>query len=130
MKMSTMKSLKSCNDEDNGGYHSKVGKAVAGVEASTIAWLTLPARLIIIIIHIDEEDGQDEEDVEEDVEEDEDDGEDHDHDDLVTNKVFSGLHTFLTVRALRVWAAKLLPSCQQIFLPYFEFCKNPLITEN
>ena len=118
-----MKSLKSCNDDDNGGYHSKVGEAVAGVEASTIAWLTLPARLIIILIIIDEEDGEDEED--------EDDGkDDHDHDDLVTNKVFSGLHTFLAVRALRVWAAKLLPSCQQIFLPYFEFCKNLLKTEN
>ena len=67
-----------------GGYHFKVVEAVAGVETSTIAWLALPARLIIIII-IDEKYDEDEDD---------------DEDDLVTNKVFAGLQTFLTVRAM------------------------------
>ena len=94
-------------------YHSKVGKAVAAVEANTIAWLALPARLLIRIF-IEEEDYDGEDD-----EEDGDDGEDdHDHDHLVTDKVFAGLHTFLAVRAPAVWTAKLLRSCQQIFLTF------------
>ena len=48
-----------------GGYHFKVVEAVAGVETSTIAWLALPARLIIIII-IDEKYDEDEDDDEDD----------------------------------------------------------------